>query len=192
MSGINPCSEFDNFTDSQLLDAMLTKDNAHSCIYLRHKTYCINFMMSRGASENDALDIYQDATIVLYEKIRNPEFRLTVLIKTYLTQICYNQLRARYKSSYNKKVVLTDDIDENSQDWFEEETEIVNAKIGRLLTEFENLKANGDKCYERLKLFYYDKLSMAEIAIKQGLTNADNAKNQINRCRNLLKQILGV
>lgn len=192
MSRINPCAEFENFTDSQLLDVMLTNDNAHTCIYERHKTYCINFMLSKSASENDAMDIYQDATIVLYEKIQDPEFRLTSSIQTYLNQICYNQLRARYKSSYNNKTVFTDEVGEYSQDWFEEETENVNAKIEKLLKEFENLKANGDKCYDRLRLFYYEKLSMAEIAIRQGLTNADNAKNQINRCRNLLKNILGV
>ncbi len=35
-------------------------------------------------------------------------------------------------------------------------------------------------------------LQYGENVYKQGLTNADNAKNQINRCRNLLKQLLGV
>lgn len=190
--GIRSCSEFENFTDIQLLGEMLTNENAHSCIYLRHKTYCINFMKSKGASEDDAIDIYQDATIVLYEKIRNPEFKLKCSIQTYLNTVCYYQFLARIKSSYNKKVVLKEDIDESSQDWFEEETEIINEKIERLLKEFENLKENGDKCYERLRLFYYDNLSMAEIAVNQGLSNAKNAKNQVNRCRNLLKSLLGI
>ena len=113
MSRVNPCSEFDNLSDIQLLEVMLTNDNAHSCIYLRHKTYCINFMISKGASEIDALDIYQDATIVLYEKNRDPEFRLTSSIQTYLNSICYNQLLARSKSSYTKKIVLKEEVDEN-------------------------------------------------------------------------------
>ena len=192
MSGINPCSEFDNFTDSQLLGVMLTNDNAHSCIYLRHKAYCINFMMRKGALVNDALDIYQDATIVLYEKIQNPGFRLTCSIQTYLNSVCYYQLLSRAKSSYTKKVVFTDNIDENSQDWFEEESEIINVKIERLLKEFKNLKATGDKCYERLRLFYYEKLTMGEIAARLGFSNAESAKVQVDKCRSVLKKILGV
>ncbi|MBI3139990.1 MAG: sigma-70 family RNA polymerase sigma factor [Sphingobacteriales bacterium] len=192
MSRVNPCSEFDNLNDIQLLEVMLTNDNAHSCIYLRHKTYCINFMMSKGASEIDALDIYQDATIVLYEKIRDTEFRLTSSIQTYLNSICYYQLLARSKSSYTKKIVLKEEVDENVQDWFEEETEIVNAKVERIIKEFENLKANGDKCYERLRLFYYEKLTMGEIASKLGFSNADSAKAQVDKCRSALKRILGV
>lgn len=190
--GIRPCSEFENFTDIQLLGAMLTNENAHSCIYLRHKTYCINYMKTKGASEDDAIDIYQDATIVLYEKIRNPEFKLTCSIQTYLNSVCYYQFLARMKSSYNKKVVLREDIDENAQDWFEEETEIINAKIERLLKEFENLKVRGDKCYERLRLFYYKKLTMLEIASMLGFSNDKSAKVQVDKCRSALKKILEV
>lgn len=148
--------------------------------------------MSKGASEIDALDIYQDATIVLYEKIRDTEFRLTSSIQTYLNSICYYQLLARSKSSYTKKIVLKEEVDENVQDWFEEETEIVNAKVERIIKEFENLKANGDKCYERLRLFYYEKLTMGEIASKLGFSNADSAKAQVDKCRSALKRILGV
>jgi len=192
MRGITQCSEFENFSDVQLLNAMLLNDNAHSCIYLRHKTYSLNWMMSKGASENDAEDIYQDATIVLYEKNQNPEFKLTCSIQTFLNSICYNQLRAKAKSTYNLKTVLTDDLDENLKDWFEEETEIINAQLERLLKEFEILKINGNKCYERLKLFYYDKLSMVEIASRLGFSNADSAKAQVNRCRGELKITLGL
>ena len=192
MSRINPCSEFDNLTDTQLLDEMLSNGNAHACVYIRHRTYCLNFMMSKGASEHDALDIYQDATNILYEKIQNPEFRLTCSIQTYLNSVCYYQLLAKAKSGYYTKIVLTDDVDENIQDEFEEETDIVNAKIERLLVAFEELKAKGDKCYERLRLFYYKKLTMGEIAEKLGFSNADSAKVQVDKCRSALKNILGV
>ena len=192
MRGIKSCSEFVDFTDTQLLGKMLTNDNAHSCIYLRHKAYCIKFLMSKGASENDAMDIYQDATIVLYEKIKNSDFKLTSSIQTYLNSICYFQFLSRLKGNYANKIILTEDIDESLNDWFEEETELVNERIEKLNKIFDNLKTNGDKCYERLRLFYYEKLTTAEIAIKQGLKNTDSVKSQISKCRNLLKRKLGI
>jgi RNA polymerase sigma factor (sigma-70 family) len=192
MNRIKPCSDFDNLSDIQLLEVMLTNDNAHSCIYLRHKTYCIDFMMSKGASENDALDIYQDATIVLYEKIRNTDFRLTSSIQTYLNSICYYQLLARGKSSYTKKIVLKDEVDENVQDWFADDDEIAQEKINKIRSALEDLKSKGDKCYERLNLFYYEKLKNEEIANRLGLQGATTVKNLINRCRNILKTMIGI
>ena len=148
--------------------------------------------MSKGASEFDAKDIYHDATIVLYEKIQNPAFKLTCSIQTFLNSICFYQLRAKAKSSYNLKTVHTDNVDESIYDWFEEETEIDNTKIERIVKEFEKLKATGDKCYERLRLFYYNKLTMEEIAARLGFSNSDSAKSQIDKCRKTLKKILGV
>lgn len=192
MSSEKPCSEFNNLSDIQLLEVMLTNDIAHSCIYLRHRTYCINFMMSKGASENDALDIYQDATIVLYEKIRDTEFKLTSSIQTYLNSICYYQLLARDTSSYVKKIVLKDEVDENVQDWFASDDEIAQEKINKIQSALEDLRSKGDKCYERLNLFYYEKLKNEEIANRLGLQDAATVKNLINRCRNILKTMLGI
>ena len=192
MSEINFCLEFENLNDSELLGEMLTNDIAHSCIYMRHKNYCINFMMSRGASENDALDIYQDATIVLYEKIQNSGFRLTCSIQTYLNSVCYYQLLARAKSSYVKKILLTDDIDDSIQDWFETEVEENQEKINKILFALETLRIKGHKCFERLRLFYYLKLKNDEIAKRLNLQDADTVKNLIGRCRTILKSMVGV
>ena len=192
MRGTNRWPEFDDYTDNQLLQEMKTNDNAHSYIYLKHKTYCINFLFNKGSLENDAQDIYQDATIILYEKVQNPEFRLTCSIQTYLNSVCYYQLLSKAKSNYAKKIVHAEDIDENVKDWFEEETELTNEKIEKLLKEYENWKVIGHKCYERLRLFYYEKLSMKEIASRLGFSDAVSAKSQIDKCRSRLKIILGV
>lgn len=149
-------------------------------------------MISKGASEDDALDIYQDATIVLYEKIRNTEFRLTSSIQTYLNSICYYQLLARGKSSYANKIVLKEEVDDNIEDWFAEDDEVVQEKINKIRSALEDLKNKGDKCYERLNLFYYEKLKNEEIANRLGLQDAATVKNLINRCRNILKTMLGM
>ncbi len=192
MNRVNPCAEFASLSDVQLLEIMLTNEKAHSCIYLKHKSYCISFMRSKGSSESDALDIYQDATIVLYEKIQSAGFILSCSLQTYLNSICFNQLLCRNTSSYNKKIELKDEIDENVQDWFVENDELINEKINIVLSALNNLKSNGDKCYERLNLFYYHKLKNEEIAIRLGLKDATTVKNLINRCRVKLKEIIGI
>lgn len=148
--------------------------------------------MSKGAEKYDAEDIYQDATIVLYEKNKRPEFKLTCSIQTFLNSICFNRMRAIAKGSYNLKTVHTDDVDESIQDWYEEENEIVQENINKIQSALEDLKSRGDKCYERLNLFYYEKLKNEEIANRLGLQDAATVKNLINRCRNILKTMLGI
>lgn len=192
MSRLKFCTDFEKLNDIQLLELMLKDENVHSCIYLRHKDYCINYMISKGVTEIDALDIYQDATIVLYEKTQNKEFKLTSSIQTYLNSICYYQFLAKRKDNYTKKILLKEEFDENIQDWFEEDDEIVQEKTKKILSAFVDLKNNGDKCYERLYLYYYEKLKNEEIANRLGLKDAKTVKNLINRCRNIIKTKLSV
>jgi DNA-directed RNA polymerase specialized sigma24 family protein len=88
--------------------------------------------------------------------------------------------------------LLKEEVDENIQDWFEEDDEIVQEKTKKILNAFVDLKKNGDKCYERLNLFYYENLKNEEIANRLGLKDATTVKNLINRCRNIIKTMLGV
>ena len=47
----------------------------------------------------------------------------------------------------------------------------------------ENILARlGDRCFELLKLFYHDSLSMKEIAIKMDFKSEKIAKNQKYKC----------
>lgn len=149
-------------------------------------------MKKYGADEVDAVDIYQDATIVLYEKMKRGNFKLTASIQTYLNQICYNQFLARNKSSYNKKTVLTDEIDENINDWFEEYSSSKNEKIEIILRELDKLKKENDICYERMRAFYYHKLTTADIAEKFGLKDSNSAKEQLSKCRKKIKNKIGL
>lgn len=192
MKKVDPCHEFQNLSDIQLIEVMLSNEMAHSCVYLRHKAYCLNFLKSRGLTEADALDLYQDATIVLYEKVKHTDFKLTSSIQTYLNSVCYYQSLAKRKSGFNKNIELTNDIDENIKDWFLEEDEQSQEKINKINMALTNLKNSGDKCYERLNLFYYEKLKNDEIARRLGLQDATTVKNLINRCRKLLKSMLGI
>jgi RNA polymerase sigma factor (sigma-70 family) len=149
-------------------------------------------MKKYGADEIDAIDIYQDATIVLYEKMKRGNFKLTASIQTYLNQICFNQYLARKKSSSKKMTVLTDEIDENINDWFEEYSTSKNEKIEIILRELDKLKNENDICYERIRSYYYDKLSTANIAEKFGLKDSNSAKEQLSKCRKKIKNKIGL
>jgi RNA polymerase sigma factor (sigma-70 family) len=191
MKSDNLYAKFKNYSEQELLDEMLKNEDAFNFIYLKCKEPCINFMKKMNANEEDAIDIYQDATIVLYEKIQNKSLKLTCKISTYLTQICSNQLLTRFNNAKFKNTKFEENFEDKYDDWFEEESESNFEKMNALLNEFEMLKSNNDKCYERLKLFYYENLSMTELAIKLNLKDANVAKNLVKRCRDSLKIKVG-
>lgn len=79
------------------------------------------------------------------------------------------------------------DVDENHQAQEEvrqfEEEEKRFEKLGSAIDML------GEPCRSLLKDFYYQDLSMTEIAEKFGYTNADNAKTQKYKCLQRLKKL---
>lgn len=187
MKSDNLYTKFKNYSEQELLDEMLINDDAFNYIYIKSKDYCINYMIKMNANVEDAIDIYQDATIVLYEKIQNKSLNLTVKIETYLTSICKYQLLSRFNNVKSKNTIFEENLEEKYEDWFEEENESNTEKMNVLLKEFDILRTNNDKCYERLRLFYYENLSMKEIAKKLDFDTEVSARNQVYKCRKELK-----
>lgn len=46
----------------------LKDESAFNQVYKNCRDYCINFLKSNGVNNENAIDIFQDAMIVLYEK----------------------------------------------------------------------------------------------------------------------------
>jgi RNA polymerase sigma factor (sigma-70 family) len=135
-------------------------------------------------------DLYQDAMIVLHQKVKDPSFQLTCSIQTYINSICRNQLLNKFKEK-SRFISNGDDFDPGISDWFEDEFE--DEKENRLTTlekALDHLKEKGEKCYEILTRFFYQKQSMDEIAAAMGYTNGDNVKNQKSRCQKKMKELV--
>ncbi len=77
--------------DNTLLDQLKREENAsfttlYQCCFPAIAAY---ILQNQGRKE-DAEDIFQEAVIVLLQKIRTPEFQLTASLKTYLFSISRN------------------------------------------------------------------------------------------------------
>lgn len=176
--------------DDQLLIENLKKDIKYlDIIYTKHKTYCLNFMKKYHSDPEAIKDIYQDAIIVLNEKVRSTSFVLSSSIQTYLNSICYNQVVTRFKKD-SKNTQISEEINPNSNDWFDEVEDGENEKEYTSLEKALNkLKEAGGNCYEILQRFFYQKQSNIEIAEAMNYSNADNVKNQKSRCQKRLKEL---
>lgn len=180
----------DDYSDGEIIGLLREGSDALSIIYKRHKSYCINFMKSMYNDYDEIKDIFQDAIIVFYENLNNPEFTLTCSIQTYLNSICRNQILKRVNFSNRYEIKNTDDKSEfleNITDWFENTSEVNNERVAVMKDVLKEMKESSSKCYDILVRFFYQNQTMDKIAADLDYTNADNAKNQKSRCQKKLK-----
>ena len=76
------------FTDEELLMGLADgSDDALTQLYRRYFPMVLHFVTSNSGSEDDAKDIYQEALIVVYEKVRAGSLELQCQLKTYLYSV---------------------------------------------------------------------------------------------------------
>ena len=170
--------------------AKLRKDESYfKELYEGHRTYSLNFMRSMNGDDELIVDIYQNAMIVLLEKVRDPKFALNCSVQTYLNSICRNQLLTKHREN-SRFISKSEDFDENIRDWhegeYDDEKDSFREKINYGLLK---LKESGGKCHEILIRFWYKKQNFHQIASAMGYTNARNAQHQKARCQKRLKKL---
>jgi RNA polymerase sigma factor (sigma-70 family) len=176
-------------TDSELIDLVKESNGKIDLLYVKHKSYCINFMRKMINDDDLIQDIYHDAIITLYEKILQEDFQLTSSIQTYLNSICRNHILNRFKK-IKIHVSHNDEYDESIKDWLHDDVEqIKESKLNSITQALEKIKKAGGNCYEILKRFYYENQSMDKIAKDLEYTNAANVKNQKARCQKKLNEL---
>lgn len=155
-------------------------------IYRENYNMVQSLIINNNGSADDAKDIFQEAMIVLYEKVRSGTFELNCLIKTYVYSVCRRlwlkrlQQLNRYSpavESLDATVAVEDEIEEHERR--NVEFEMMDKAISGL----------GEPCKSLLEAYYLQKRTMQEIATNFGYTNADNAKNQKYKCLMRLKKI---
>lgn len=176
-------------SEEEKLNKLKTDPAYFTEIYEVHRLYSLNFMRKMNGDEAVILDIYQDAVIILYEKSKLADFKLSCSIQTYLNSICRNQLLNRFKDS-SRFISNSDDFSEDITDWFSEDSsDLNNERISALQNGLNKLKETGGNCYDILVRYFFNNESMKAIAKSLGYTNGDNVKNQKARCQKKLKDI---
>lgn len=195
-------NNFSNLTDQELLVKIKDNSDYLGIVYKRCKVNCLGFMrkMTSGKiSDYELEDVFQDANIILYEKIVKGDFVLTATFQTYLNSVCRFQLlntleKSKLTTDYQDN--SDDDDNENPNGYHSSITDSLDAvdhsnesQFLAIETALENMKAAGGHCYELLTLFWYHKKSMNELTTEFGYTNSDTTKNQKAKCQKRLEKI---
>ena len=173
--------------EKALLEGLARSDKkAIEIIYRENYNMVQSLIINNSGSTDDAKDIFQEAMIVLYEKVRSGTFELNCLIKTYVYSVSRRlwlkrlQQMNRYVPAIENlqdTVPVEEDVDENER---------INSEFQAMEKAISSL---GEPCKSLLEAYYLEKKSMQEIALFFGYTNAENAKNQKYKCLVRLKKI---
>lgn len=143
---------------------------------------------NNGTVEN-AKDIFQDALVILLEKVRKQEFELTCYIGSFLYAVCKNIWfsKLREKNAFVNYILGRYKIDKSDYIILQDESE--PDLIESISTAIDLL---GDPCKQLLENFYYHNLNWDEIARSLGYSNAASARNQKYKCLERIKITLDV
>jgi RNA polymerase sigma factor (sigma-70 family) len=174
-------------TDSEVILGILNNsESALKKLYLAYFPMVLQLIINNNGNEDDAKDIYQEAIIILYNKIREGDFELSSKLKTYIYSIC-RRLWLKRLSQMNRYGGDIRDFEEFLP--VEEDTESHNDRDIQFSKMGSALLLLGEPCKTIIEDFYIHNKSMQEICESFGYTNADNAKTQKYKCLQRLKKL---
>ncbi len=154
-------------------------EKALEFIYKKYYRMMTKLVITNSGTEDEARDIYQEALVVFWQKARSGNFVLTSKISTYVYSICQNLWR---KELDRKKRLSNEEKDSpETLDLDGPEREKIIARCMEQL---------GETCRKVLMYYYFDEMSMQEIADKLGFANTDTAKTKKYKCKQKLDELV--
>ena len=174
-------------TDREVVLGILNNSvEALNKLYVAYFPMVLQFILNNNGDEDDAKDVYQEAIIVLYNKVKSGSFELSSKLKTYIYSVS-RRIWLKKLAQHSKKtsniadfediLIVEEDMEQHEQK---------DMQFDKMKAALESL---GEPCKTIIEDFYINNHSMQEICEKFGYTNADNAKTQKYKCLQRLKKL---
>ncbi|HEY0666801.1 MAG TPA: sigma-70 family RNA polymerase sigma factor [Sphingobacteriaceae bacterium] len=155
-------------------------------LYKFYFPMALQLVLRNNGNEDDAKDIFQEAVIVLYNKVKSGNFELSSKLNTFLYSVC-RRLWLKRLNQQNRNAGNIKDFEE----FLPVEDDLVSYEEQDL--KFKQMDAAlqllGEPCRTIIEDFYMNNQSMQDICNKFGYTNTDNAKTQKYKCLQRLKKL---
>lgn len=172
-------------SDNVLIENLKNEDNASFGVLYRFYFPSISqYVIQNFGCREDAEDIFQEAIIILLQKVRRPDFVLTSSLKTYLFAVAKNQWLKRLRDN---KLVAFDKFEKHEQ-----EAEPFTFELQSQPTQEEQLSSwlakITENCQRILKAIFFNKESVGSLMQKMGWKNKHTAANQQYKCIQQVKK----
>ncbi|MEM7551772.1 MAG: sigma-70 family RNA polymerase sigma factor [Bacteroidota bacterium] len=166
--------------DSEILERIGNgEEKILEFLYKKYYRMMVKLVLTNNGTEEEAQDIYQEALVVFWQKAARKDLVLTSKISTYLYSICLNLWRKELDRKSRLSNEEKDGVEKVEYD-FDEKRKIIVKCISEL----------GDTCSRILMYYYFDGLSMSEIATRLDFANTDTAKTKKYKCKKRLDELV--
>ena len=177
-------------TNITLDDLRQGSDRVLKQVYVENRPKFLNFAKRYGLSEEENIDVFQDAYIIFYDNVMGGRIEnFTSSISTYLFGIGKYLIFNRMKK--NKKRVSAK-FDLSIVGAVDEMVSNIELEEPGLTTEQELLQRHfrtlGKQCQELLTLFYYRGFTIQEIMEAENYNSENVVKSAKSRCMKTLKE----
>lgn len=176
-----------NLSNAQIVAGIVSKDRQIiNQVYLKYLPMVTRMVKSNSGNENDAMDIFQDGLLVLYEKLNKTEDPNSIQCGAYLNTVCKNLWLMKIRSKKIAKGKETELMQENP----DLDTEIIDDMVQTQKYELYRryFKKLSPDCQNVLTLFL-QKTSLKKIAEQMGFSE-QYAKKKKYTCQKSLIQAI--
>lgn len=175
-----------NQEDQELLEKLARSDRAAIlAIYDLALPSVIHWVRENSGTEQDARDLFQEAMVVVFKRLREPSFELTCRLKSFLRIICRNLWLTRLRDQ--KKFVATE-LEDCEPYLLEEDTVAKMEQSEEERLYFQHFQKLSEQCQKIMKWFFA-KTSLADIAKRLDTTEQYIKKRKFLCKEKLVKSI---
>lgn len=174
--------------DQSLIDLLRAGDTrAYEWIYKTHYPSVARFIQRNKGNAGDAEDVFQEAVIVLHQKVSAADFELTSTLKTFLFSIARNLWLKKLR---DEKLVA---VPEDQLIALHDSSELATEEPTPLEAQYERLNAwmTGitGHCQRVINSIYFSNEPMDHLMVTMGWKNRHTAINQKYKCIQQLKRV---
>jgi len=173
------------YSNMELLNGILRNDTIVLQFIFKNFYSNINFFIKKNnGDEDDANDIFQEAIIIIYRKLKANSLVLDCSFDTYLYSIC----RLLWLKELEKRKIEKENIKDNHEyndELYDDGLELVIDLNERYKLYQKHFALLGKDCQKILQL-YFDKVPLKSIADMMGFKSEHYAKKRKFSCKEYL------
>lgn len=179
-------------SDIEILQLLQSKDEASKNkgfmhLYQSYYKMISSFVTKSYGQEQDVEDVFQETLLVLYHNLCHKKIEIDCSLSTYLFAIAKN---IWWNKNRNKKTIENFEIQDDQEFVDQKNIEEVLHDNEKSKTIAQLMESLGPSCRNTLALYYYEKMTMKQIAEALQLKNEQVARNKKAKCLAKLKEII--
>ncbi|MBI4429909.1 MAG: sigma-70 family RNA polymerase sigma factor [Ignavibacteriales bacterium] len=176
------------YSDDRILE-LIRNGNEDGLVklYQQNRKMVSSYVAKNSGTPDDAEDMLQEALIILWERVRSGRYEQTAKLSTFIY--------ATVKNLWSRKLARTrressGEID--GDNYGDGERSLLDRLIDRERVELVKncMEKLGEQCRKLLLLYYWEELSMEQIASEMGFANADTVKSKKYQCKKQLEKFM--